>query len=71
MRQSAAEKSLDIQFLQADLQSLASVIQVAKRFNEKESNLDILINNAGVSPILSVKKYPPTGQAFLFSRTRS
>ena len=55
MRQSAAEKSLDIQFLQADLQSLASVIQVAKRFNEKESNLDILINNAGVSPILSVK----------------
>ncbi|CAO1596157.1 hypothetical protein XANCAGTX0491_000011 [Xanthoria calcicola] len=48
MRQSAAEKSLDIQFLQADLQSLASVIQVAKRFNEKESNLDILINNAGI-----------------------
>ena len=55
MRQSAAEKSLDIQFLQADLKSLASVLQVAKRFNEKESNLDILINNAGVSPILSIK----------------
>lgn len=67
MRQSAAEKSLDIQFLQADLQSLASVMQVAKRFNEKESNLDILINNAGVSPLLSVQKktYPPTGTSIL------
>ncbi|KAL9629349.1 MAG: hypothetical protein Q9204_005321, partial [Flavoplaca sp. TL-2023a] len=49
MQLSAPEKPLDIHFLQADLQSLASVVQVAKQFNDKESNLDILINNAGVS----------------------
>ncbi|KAL8758836.1 MAG: hypothetical protein Q9199_001186 [Rusavskia elegans] len=48
MKQSAPEKSLDIQFLQADLQSLASVVQAAKRFKDKESDLDILINNAGI-----------------------
>ncbi|KAL9008743.1 MAG: hypothetical protein Q9173_006158 [Seirophora scorigena] len=48
MKQSAPEKPLDIHFLQADLQSFASVVQVAKRFNDQESSLDILINNAGI-----------------------
>lgn len=68
MKQSAPEKSLDIQFLQADLQSLASVVQVAKRFNDKESDLDILINNAGVSSALR-QKCSPNDQAYSSART--
>lgn len=49
MKESAPDKSLDLHFLQVDLQNFASVVQVVEQFKTKESNLDILINNAGVS----------------------
>ncbi|KAL9580669.1 MAG: hypothetical protein Q9212_004357 [Teloschistes hypoglaucus] len=48
MKESAHGESLDIHFLQVDLQSFASVVQVAKRLQAEEANIDILINNAGI-----------------------
>ena len=40
---------LDLHFLDLDLQSLQSVKSAAASFLERESQLDLLINNAGVS----------------------
>lgn len=47
------QESLDLHALDLDLQSLQSVKDAADLFMTKESRLDILINNAGVSSILS------------------
>lgn len=46
----AAGRSLDLHFLQMDLQDLQSVKLAATLFAHQESHLDILINNAGVCP---------------------
>jgi NAD(P)-dependent dehydrogenase (short-subunit alcohol dehydrogenase family) len=42
------QPSLDVRFLKLDLQDLQSVKATATEFLQKESQLDILINNAGV-----------------------
>lgn len=47
------QESLDLHALDLDLQSLQSVKDAADLFMTKESRLDILNNNAGVSSILS------------------
>jgi NAD(P)-dependent dehydrogenase (short-subunit alcohol dehydrogenase family) len=44
----AANRNLDLHFLQIDLQDLKSVKAAAMRFTVLEERLDILINNAGV-----------------------
>lgn len=41
---------LDLHFLKLDLQDLQSVKATAAEFMSKEPRLDLLINNAGVSP---------------------
>ena len=43
---------LDLHPLKLDLQDLQSVKDAANSFMAKESRLDILINNAGVSSII-------------------
>ena len=48
MRNDAGAVPLDLRFLQMDLQNLKSVKAAATSFSQKESHLDILINNAGV-----------------------
>lgn len=48
MNQSSGEKHLDLRFLKLDLEDLSEVKAAAQRFMQKESRLDILINNAGV-----------------------
>jgi NAD(P)-dependent dehydrogenase (short-subunit alcohol dehydrogenase family) len=48
MNQSAG-RNLDLNFLQMDLQDLKSVHAAAASFMHRETRLDILINNAGVS----------------------
>ena len=40
---------MDIHFLELDLQNLQSVRMAAEEFMKKETRLDLLINNAGVS----------------------
>ncbi|CAI6086781.1 unnamed protein product [Clonostachys chloroleuca] len=47
----AAGRSLDLHFLQMDLQDLQSVKLAATLFSHQESHLDILINNAGVMTV--------------------
>ena len=50
MRESAPKGiSLDLHLLLVDLQSLHSVKAAADEFMKRESRLDLLINNAGVS----------------------
>ena len=44
-----AKQQLDLHFLDLDLQSLQSVKNAAADFMKRESQLDLLINNAGVS----------------------
>ncbi|KAH7311432.1 hypothetical protein B0I35DRAFT_438069 [Stachybotrys elegans] len=56
----AANKTLDVRFLQLDLQDLKSVKQAAADFTSKEPKLDILINNAGVMTV----PYKLTGDGF-------
>jgi NAD(P)-dependent dehydrogenase (short-subunit alcohol dehydrogenase family) len=51
MDQSAGRR-LDLHYLQIDLQNLKSVHTAALNFMERESRLDILINNAGVRTLL-------------------
>ncbi|KAH7134171.1 hypothetical protein EDB81DRAFT_657922 [Dactylonectria macrodidyma] len=51
MNQSADGKTLDLHFIQMDLQDLKSVKRAATHFLEQESRLDILINNAGVMTV--------------------
>lgn len=48
MSQSSGGKTLDLHYLQLDLQDLASVKAAATLFMTLENRLDILINNAGV-----------------------
>jgi NAD(P)-dependent dehydrogenase (short-subunit alcohol dehydrogenase family) len=43
-----SKSSLDVRFLKLDLQDLESVKKAAAEFLQKETRLDILINNAGV-----------------------
>jgi len=49
MKKSTPDKKLDLHFVEADLQSLASVKEAAQKFKAAESRLDIMVNNAGVS----------------------
>ncbi|KAK0761492.1 hypothetical protein N5P37_006444 [Trichoderma harzianum] len=51
MSQAAMGKTLDLHFLQIDLQDLKSVKAAAKHFLTLETRLDILINNAGVMTV--------------------
>ncbi len=46
----SCKSNLDLHFLELDLQSLHSVKSAAADFMKRESQLDLLINNAGVSP---------------------
>lgn len=48
MNQSSGGKTLDLHFLQMELQDLRSVKAAAKTFAQRESRLHILMNNAGV-----------------------
>lgn len=48
MQTAAGTTKLDLHFLQIDLQNLSSVKAAATSFAQRESRLDILINNAGV-----------------------
>jgi NAD(P)-dependent dehydrogenase (short-subunit alcohol dehydrogenase family) len=50
MRRDAGAVDIDVRFLQMDLQDLKSVKAAAASFMQRESRLDVLINNAGVSP---------------------
>jgi NAD(P)-dependent dehydrogenase (short-subunit alcohol dehydrogenase family) len=43
------DASLDLHFLKLDLQDLQSIKSTATEFTQRETRLDILINNAGVS----------------------
>lgn len=53
MKESAqGAKDINVNFIRVDLQSLASVQAAAEEFKRRESRLDILINNAGVRPIV-------------------
>lgn len=45
----SSKLSLDLHFLEMDLQSLQSVKVAAEEFMKRESQLDLLINNASVS----------------------
>ncbi|KAK7421462.1 hypothetical protein QQX98_002161 [Neonectria punicea] len=51
MSHSAMGKPLDLHFLQMDLKDLKSVKAAATHFRTLESQLDILINNAGVMTV--------------------
>ena len=42
------DSSVDVVFVQMDLQDLASVKKAAADFSSKEDHLDILVNNAGI-----------------------
>jgi NAD(P)-dependent dehydrogenase (short-subunit alcohol dehydrogenase family) len=42
--------NLDLHFLKLDLKDLQSIKSTASEFMQRESRLDILINNAGVLP---------------------
>ena len=54
MRKSSPKAgNLDLRFLALDLNSLNSVTAAAREFMNRESRLDLLINNAGVSLPLS------------------
>jgi retinol dehydrogenase-12 len=44
----AGSIELDLRFLQMDLQNLKSVKAAANSFRQRETRLDLLINNAGV-----------------------
>jgi NADP-dependent 3-hydroxy acid dehydrogenase YdfG len=55
MRQNSPD--LDIHFLKLDLQDLQRIKDTAADFMSRESRLDLLINNAGVSATQSIKKY--------------
>lgn len=47
-RMKSSKSSLDVRFLEFDLQDLESIKAATTEFMQKESRLDILINNAGV-----------------------
>ena len=52
MKKSTVEaKDINVNFIQVDLQSLASVKAAAEEFTRRESRLSLLINNAAVSSI--------------------
>jgi NAD(P)-dependent dehydrogenase (short-subunit alcohol dehydrogenase family) len=48
MKKVAGSVELDLRFLQMDLQNLQSVKAAANSFRQRETRLDLLINNAGV-----------------------
>jgi NAD(P)-dependent dehydrogenase (short-subunit alcohol dehydrogenase family) len=48
MKEVAGSVELDLRFLQMDLQNLKSVKSAANSFRQRETRLDLLINNAGV-----------------------
>lgn len=50
-----AGRQLDIHFLQMNLENLKSLKAAVDEFSTREACLDLLINNAGVSPPESVK----------------
>jgi NADP-dependent 3-hydroxy acid dehydrogenase YdfG len=54
MQRTAGTIQLDLRFLQLNLQNLKAVKAAAVAFKEKEERLDILINNAGVCPYISM-----------------
>ena len=54
MKMVAGTVELDLRFLQIDLQNLRLVKAAATLFKEKESRLDILINNAGVGSCITM-----------------
>jgi short-subunit dehydrogenase involved in D-alanine esterification of teichoic acids len=48
MKNVAGSVELDLRFLQMDLQNLRSVKAAAASFRQRETRLDLVINNAGV-----------------------
>jgi NAD(P)-dependent dehydrogenase (short-subunit alcohol dehydrogenase family) len=48
MKEVAGSVELDLRFLQMDLQNLRSVKAAAASFRQRETRLDLVINNAGV-----------------------
>lgn len=55
-----SQPTLDVRFLQFDLQDLESIKRATTEFMQKESRLDILINNAGVGYNL----HPPSSHVY-------
>ena len=51
----------NLEFMQLDLNDLASVKTFAEKFNAKYEKLDILLNNAG---IMALPKREETAQGF-------
>ena len=54
----SSKLALDLHFLEMDLQSLQSVKVAAAGFMKRESQLDLLVNNAGVSILLEFSNIP-------------
>jgi NAD(P)-dependent dehydrogenase (short-subunit alcohol dehydrogenase family) len=52
--------NVDLYFIELDLSDLDSVVRFAQTFKQKHKRLDILINNAGISP----SKFERTKQGF-------
>lgn len=53
------DSSVDVRFLLLDLQSMASVKEAVKEFRRQETQLDILIHNAGVRNTSTIGKTVP------------
>lgn len=57
MKESSADKELDLHFLQADLHSLVSINAAAQKFKTTESRLDTFVANAGLGSTIRRFRY--------------